>query len=172
MDLARIRAGALRPSLDLVAIDEIVEAVLARMRPTLAGLDVKTVIRSDLPEASLDPVQIDQVLTNLLENAARHSPEGGRITVSVSRFRDAVQVRVGDQGPGIPPEERERVFDAFYRGSDAPDSSGRGLGLAIAHAIVQAHGGRIWIEGTPGSGTTVVFEIPLETDAVASERRT
>jgi two-component system, OmpR family, sensor histidine kinase KdpD len=172
MDLARIRAGALRPSLDLVAIDEVVEAVLARMRPTLAGFDVKTVIRSDLPEASLDPVQIDQVLTNLLENAARHSPDGGRITVSVSRFRDAVQVRVGDQGPGIPPEERERVFDAFYRGSDAPDSSGRGLGLAIAHAIVQAHGGRIWIEGTPGSGTTVVFEIPLETDAVASERRT
>jgi signal transduction histidine kinase len=79
--------------------------------------------------------------------------------------RGAVQVRVADQGPGIPLHERDRVFEAFYRGASAPESSGSGLGLAIAKAVIVAHGGSIWIEDAPGGGCVVAFEIPGEDGA-------
>jgi two-component system sensor histidine kinase KdpD len=158
LDLARIRAGALTPTRQLVAMDEIVEVVLARMRPRLEGFRVTADLPPTLPDVSVDPVQMDQVLTNLLENAGRHSPAGGEIQVSVLWMHGAVQVRVADEGPGIPREERERVFEAFYRGASSPETPGSGLGLAIARAVVVAHGGRIWIEDTP-HGCVVAFEI-------------
>ena len=161
MDLARIRAGALVPSREPAAIDEIVDAVLARMRDQLTGVQIRTNIRSDIPDVLVDPVQIDQVFTNLLENAVRFSPPDGQIQVSASVFRDSVQVRVTDQGPGIPAADRSRVFDAFYRGEAGPERPGTGLGLAIAHAIVVAHGGRIWVEGAPSGGAAMVFELPI-----------
>jgi len=161
MDLARIRAGALEPVREPAAIDEIVQAVLARMRPQLEAVRVRLNLRPDLPDVFVDPVQIDQVLTNLLENAARHSPPGGEVSISAACFRDTIQVRVADRGPGIPSAERERVFEPFYRGDEEPGRPGSGLGLAIARAIVVGHGGRIWIEGAPGGGTVVVFELPV-----------
>lgn len=167
LDLTKIRAGALTSTRQPSAMDEIVEAVLARMRPRLTTVRIKTKIREGLPEVMVDPMQMDQILTNLLENAARHSPPEGEIQVAVSSFRNAVQVRVSDRGPGIPEDERERVFEAFYRGTTSPETPGSGLGLAIVKAIVVAHGGRIWIEGTPGRGTSVVFEIPVEGDVSA-----
>jgi two-component system sensor histidine kinase KdpD len=162
MDLSKIRAGALVPAREAAAIDEIVDATVARMRPSLMGVVVRLNVRPDLPEVFVDPVQIDQVLTNLLENAAAHSPPGGEVQVAAAAFRDAIQVRVADQGDGIPEAERERVFEAFYRGDAAPERPGSGLGLAIAQAVVVAHGGRIWIEGAPGGGTVVVFELPVK----------
>ena len=163
LDLAKIRAGALIPTRQAAAVDEIVGAVLARMRPRLQapGIRVETKIRPDLPDVMVDEMQLDQVLTNLLENAARYTPAGSEIQVSAGVFREAVQVRVSDRGPGIPTEERERVFEAFYRGGRSPEMPGSGLGLAIAKAIVTAHGGRIWVEGAPGGGAAVVFEIPI-----------
>jgi two-component system sensor histidine kinase KdpD len=162
LDLARIRAGALTPTRQQGAMDEIIEVVLARMRPRLARHTVAADLPSDLPDVSVDPVQLDQVLTNLLENAGRHAPEGSEIRVGVQWIRDAVQVRIADQGPGIPLDERERVFEAFYRGSSSPETSGSGLGLAISKAVVVAHGGRIWIESGPDGGCVVAFEIPRE----------
>ena len=162
LDLARIRAGALTPTRQQAAMDEIVEVVLARMRPRLARHTVAADLPSDLPDVSVDPVQLDQVLTNLLENAGRHAPEGSEIRVSVQWIRDAVQVRIADQGPGIPMDERERVFEAFYRGSSSPETPGSGLGLAISKAVVVAHGGRIWVESGPDGGCVVAFEIPRE----------
>ncbi|MGZ8623359.1 MAG: sensor histidine kinase [Actinomycetota bacterium] len=163
LDLAKIRAGALIPTRQAAAVDEIVGAVLARMRPRLEaqGIHVETKIRPDLPDVMVDEMQLDQVLTNLLENAARYTPAGSEIQVSAGVFREAMQVRVSDRGPGIPAEERERVFEAFYRGGRSPEMPGSGLGLAIAKAIVTAHGGRIWVEGAPGGGAAVVFEIPI-----------
>jgi two-component system sensor histidine kinase KdpD len=162
MDLARIRSGALIPSREPVALDEVAGAVLARLRPQLSGLHVRTQFREDVPEVAADPLQMDQVITNLVENAVRYSPRGGELVVSVARFRHAVQVRVTDHGPGIPSELRERVFEAFERGDASPGRSGTGLGLAIARAIVVAHDGRIWIEGAPAGGTAAVFEIPID----------
>ena len=117
---------------------------------------------ADLPDVSVDPVQLDQVLTNLLENAGRHAPEGSEIRVSV---RVDPRRRPGPgrgRGPGDPGDERERVFEAFYRGSSSPETPGSGLGLAISKAVVVAHGGRIWIESGRGGGCVVAFEIPRE----------
>ena len=157
LDLARFEAGALTPSKQPVAIDEILESVLHRLQPRLSGFRVRTLIR-DTPEISADPVQLDQVFTNLLENAARFSPPGGEIGIAIAPWKHAVQVRISDQGKGIAPGERERVFDAFYQGDAG--GHGSGLGLTIARAIVLAHGGRIRIEGAPTGGVSVVFELP------------
>ena len=164
LDLARIRAGALTPTRQPGAMDEIVEVVLARMRSRLADHVVTADLPATLPDVSVDPVQLDQVLTNLLENAGRHAPKGSEIRVSVLWMHGAVQVRVSDEGPGIPLDERDRVFEAFYRGSSSPETPGSGLGLAISKAVVVAHGGRIWIEDNPGGGCVVAFEIPGEDD--------
>jgi two-component system sensor histidine kinase KdpD len=166
LDLAKIRAGALTPARIPAAIDEIVEATIARMRPQYGSVRVRASIGADLPDVSVDPLQIDQMLTNLLENAIRHSPPGGAVEVQVAMLPGTappvVRVRVVDQGPGIAPEERERVFEAFYRGAQSPERPGSGLGLAIAKAVVVGHGGRIWIEGGPDGGAAVVFEFPAE----------
>jgi two-component system, OmpR family, sensor histidine kinase KdpD len=170
LDLAKVRAGALVPAKQPTDAEEVLEAVLHRMAPRLSRTRVRTVVRPDLPEIPVDPVQLDQVLTNLLENAARFSPVGGEIVVTVAPWRGAVQFRVADQGPGIPQADRERVFDAFVRGDASDGRSGSGLGLAIARAIVLAHGGRIWIEGAPSGGTAVVFELPVsDAEPVAQE---
>jgi two-component system sensor histidine kinase KdpD len=160
MDLARIRAGALTPQREPVAIDEVAGSVITRLRPRLEGVTLRLAIRDDVPEVFADPMQLDQVLTNLVENAAGHSPPGGEIGVSAAPFVDVVQIRVTDQGPGVPVAERERVFEPFYRAGADPERPGSGLGLAIVRAIVVAHGGRIWIEGAPGGGAAVVLELP------------
>jgi two-component system sensor histidine kinase KdpD len=162
LDLARIRAGALIPRRVPTAVDEVIEAVVARMRPRLEGLSVELQFAPDLPEVPVDPMQIDQVFTNLLENAARHSPRSGTVRIHVAVDDHVLVGRVADEGPGIPPEERERVFEAFYRGREDPERAGSGLGLAIVQAIVTAHGGRIWVEETAGGGSAFVFEIPVE----------
>jgi two-component system, OmpR family, sensor histidine kinase KdpD len=169
LDLARIEAGALVPAKEPVAIDEIVETVLHRMERRFGSVRVRTQFR-DAPEVAADPVQIDQVVTNLLENAIRFSPDGGEVTVSVVPWKDSVQVRVTDRGPGIAPDQRGRVFEAFYRG-DADGRSGSGLGLAIARAIVLAHGGRIRAEGSPAGGASVVVELPaIEPSRITAPR--
>ncbi|MGZ4137057.1 MAG: sensor histidine kinase, partial [Actinomycetota bacterium] len=160
LDLAKARAGAMAPAKEPTAVDEIVESVLHRMAGRLANVRVRTALRDDVPEIRADPVQLDQVITNLLENAARFSPPGGEVLIAVAPWHgDGVQVRIADEGPGVPPEERERVFEPFYRRDDG-HRTGSGLGLAIARAIVLAHGGHIWIEGTPLGGAAVVFELP------------
>ena len=171
LDLARIRAGALTPTRHEAGLDEIAEAVVARLAPRLDWVRVVLDIADDVPSVAVDEMQLDQVMTNLLENAARHSPPDGEIRLSVAPADDAVVVRVSDRGPGIAEDDRERVFEAFYRGASSPDSPGTGLGLAIANAIVTAHGGRIWIEDAPGGGTCFVFEIP-SSDLFAHEVHT
>jgi two-component system sensor histidine kinase KdpD len=163
LDLARFEAGVLTPSKQPVAVDEILALVLHRLEPRMSSVRIRTVIR-DTPEIMADPVQLDQVFTNLLENALRFSPPGGEIAIAISPWKKAVQVRISDQGRGISPEDRERVFDAFYQG-DAGGNVGSGLGLTIARAIVLAHGGRIRMEGSPTGGVSVVFELPTRDGA-------
>ena len=162
LDLARIRAGALIPRRVPTAVDEVAEVVVARMRPRLGSVRLELGLAPDLPEIAADPVQLDQVLTNLLENAARHAPGDGIVRLTVDPIDTGVRVRVTDDGPGIPPEQREKVFEAFYRGRVEPERPGSGLGLAIVRAIVTAHGGRIWVEEAAGGGTAMVFDLPIE----------
>ena len=157
MDLSRMRAGAVTPSKAPTAVDELIEGVIARSGPLLKDHDIRLMLRENLPEIPLDLGQIDQALMNVLENAARFTPAGRRITVAAARWRDGVQVRIIDRGPGIPREERERVFEPFVRGEG---SAGTGLGLAIARAIVEAHGGTIRVADEPGGGAAIVIELP------------
>jgi two-component system sensor histidine kinase KdpD len=157
MDLSRMRAGALVPATAPAAIDEVVEGAVAHAESMLADHDVRLILRDNLPEVPIDVVLIDQALTNVLENAARFTPAGREIRVTAARWQRGVQVRIADQGPGIPAEERGRVFEPFIRGTG---STGTGLGLAIARAIVEAHGGTIRLGEAPGGGLAVVIELP------------
>jgi two-component system sensor histidine kinase KdpD len=158
LDLSRMRAGALTPAKVSSAIDEVVEGVVGRLQPTLDRHDVRLMLRDNLPEVPMDVVQIDQALTNLLENAAKFSRPGSTITVSAARWHDTAEVSVGDQGPGIPEQDRQRVLEPFVRGENG---GGAGLGLSIARAIVEAHGGQLRIVDAPGGGTRVIFRLPL-----------
>ena len=112
---------------------------------------------------NIDPDRMTQVLTNILDNALRHTPEGGQITLSAQNVQEGVQLSVQDNGPGIQGEDANRIFNRFYRIDDARnrDSGGSGLGLAIAKSIVQAHDGKIWAESGPGQGLTVFIQLPV-----------
>jgi len=161
MDLSRMKSGALLPQPEPVPIEDLVTSVVRRLHPALAGRTVRTRLREDIPPVAMDVVQMDQVLTNLLENAVRYSAPGSEIAVSASRWQDMVEVRVSDRGPGIAPTDRDLVFEEFYRRDVEGRRGGTGLGLAIARAVVAAHGGSIWIEDTPGGGATVGFRLPF-----------
>jgi signal transduction histidine kinase len=118
----------------------------------------------ELPVGTLraDPNGLTQVIRNLLANARRHAGLAGRVKLSAVATGERLTIRVDDDGPGVPPRERERVFDRFHRSEAARDrgSGGSGLGLAIARSIVEQHEGRIWIESSPLGGARVAFEIP------------
>ena len=130
---------------------------------------VRTTIRSDLPPVDADPIQIGQVLSNIIENAVRFSPERSEIHITAARWRSAVQVRIADQGPGIPSSDRDRVFEEFYRQDAGAGRGGTGLGLAIARAVVIAHGGTISAGSAPGGGAAIVFELPVAVDGSDDE---
>ena len=164
LDLSRLRAGALTPSKAPAAIDELIEAVVARLQPLLKGRDVSITVREDLPEVPVDLVQVDQVLTNLIENAVKFSPPNSPIHIFAVGSVKGVRVTVADKGPGIPKEARERVFQPFERGQD--EAVGTGLGLAIAKAVVVAHGGRMWAQDGAGGGAALTFELPTEEEGV------
>ena len=117
-------------------------------------------IPEDMPPIQFDYVHIDQVLTNLLENAARHTPAGSEIRVAVRLRRDGAEVSVSDAGPGLPPLATERVFKPFYRAEDS-HAPGTGLGLAVAKGLVEANGGRIWAENLPDGGARFTFTLPI-----------
>ncbi len=159
LELSRHRAGALANT-SPGAIDEIIDSVLARMQGALSHHQVRLIIGPGLPEVPMDMVQIDQLLSNILENAIKFSSLESEIRISAIRWQNAVRVRVTDQGPGVPPDQRERVFEPFV-GDRKGNGAGTGLGLSIAHAIVISHGGKIWLEGAPGGGTAVTFDLPI-----------
>lgn len=168
LDLARMRAGALVPAKEPVFVEDVIAVALRRLRRILDGFSTKTNIRPQLPAVDADPVQLEQVLSNILENAVRYSTKGSEIQISAVRRQETVQTRVTDQGPGIAPEDRQRVFEEFYSRDLGSGRGGSGLGLAIAQAVVVGHGGRIWVEGAPGGGTAVAFELPMAKEALGN----
>jgi two-component system, OmpR family, sensor histidine kinase BaeS len=135
--------------------------VAASFRPQAeaAGVAISVAASDGLANAEVDPARTREVLANLLSNALRHTPGGGRIDLSAELIPSGgVTVRVTDTGSGIPAEAMERIFDRFYR---SPDSPGSGLGLPIAQQLVEAQGGTIHAESAPGAGTTITFTLPL-----------
>jgi two-component system sensor histidine kinase KdpD len=161
LDLSRLRAGALVPSKVEGSIDEVIESVLRRLRTQLADRELRVDIQQDVPDVPMDVVQIDQVVTNLIENAVKFSLPASPISVSASGWDGGIRVRVANLGHRVRREERDRLFEPFERG-EGETVGGTGLGLAIAKAIVVAHGGRIWMDDAPAGGTAVAFELPSE----------
>lgn len=126
------------------------------------GFGVEIRLEEAVPGKVLaDPDRLHQVLTNLLSNAARHSPRGGTVEVRIRRGEGKLRVAVTDHGTGIPPEFRPRVFEKFAQANTSSSlrKGGTGLGLSISHAIIERHGGRIWFETEVGAGTTFTFEL-------------
>lgn len=159
LSLSRIEAGALRPDRQAVAIDELVAESVKRLGRVIGDRRVQVDLAPDLPLANGDYTQLEQVLGNLLENAARHTPPRSVIRVGASPAADGmVAVWVDDDGSGVMPFERERIFEPFRRGHD---SSSSGIGLAICKAIVEAHGGVIAVDAAPSGGARFRFTVPV-----------
>ena len=160
LDLSRMEAGALHPQRALHDVGALVEDVLGRLRDRTAGHAVRTSIPDDLQPAWLDYVEIDQVLSNLVENAAKYAPAGSTIEVTVRAAGDHVEIEVSDRGPGIPLEALPRVFEPFFRvRREGP--AGIGLGLAVAKGLIEAHGGTITVRNREGGGTQFRVSMPL-----------
>src|SRR5436190_13393700 len=155
---SRLEAGGLQPTTHPQDLRELISAVVDRLQPRLAGRAVTLDIADELPPVACDYAQIDQVVANLLENAALHTPAGTPITLQASRQGEDVRVAVADGGPGIPEVQRARLFRAFERGQTR--APGTGLGLTIARGFVEAHGGRLWLEDGPERGARFVFTLP------------
>jgi signal transduction histidine kinase len=160
LDVARIEAGKLvvepRPGDALRLVREAVET----FQPVAAarGIALACQAAGGTPPARFDPARLVQVLVNLLDNAVKFTPKGGAVTVHVGPWEGGVRVAVSDTGPGIPEQTRQRLFERHWQGA-APDRRGLGLGLYIARSLVEAHGGRIWVESTPGAGSTFLFTL-------------
>jgi two-component system, OmpR family, sensor histidine kinase KdpD len=165
LDMSRIEGGALKPEKEWYPIDELIHDVLGHMQPLLQGRKVQTNLPDDLPPVELDYLQIDQVLTNLIENAVRYTPADSPVEISARVDGDNMLISVADRGPGIPEVDLERVFDKFYRVMPTQSRTARpvgsGLGLAVSRGLVEAHGGRIWAENQKGGGAVFRFTLPL-----------
>lgn len=161
LDLSRIEGGALRPDREWYDVAELVSDVARRLRTRSAGHPVTTDVSPELPLLWFDYVEIAQVLMNLGENAIKYTPAGTPIRISAHATHDAIEFAVSDRGAGIPADQAARLFEKFYRGEAAGRVPGTGIGLTICRGLVEAHGGRIWVESRLGEGTTVRFTIPL-----------
>ncbi|WP_090732213.1 ATP-binding protein [Azotobacter beijerinckii] len=164
LDMTRLGHGALKLERDWVAPVDIVATSLQRLRPVLAPFALETRIPAELPLLHVHAALIEQALVNVLENAARFSPPGGRLRVAVESDGAELRLSVSDQGPGIPPAEREKIFDMFYTAARGDRGGpGTGLGLAICQGILGAHGGRITVgDGLDGQGATLILHLPLQ----------
>lgn len=162
LDMTRLEAGAVVPSREWHVLEEIVGSAVHRVARDLGDRPIHTDLPADLPLVSVDGLLVEQVLVNLLENAARYTPAGSPIEIAARDTGGSVEIRVADRGPGLPPGAEERVFEKFYRGSAArPDGRrGVGLGLAICRGIARAHGGQILARNRPGGGAEFVLTVP------------
>ncbi len=161
LDLSRVEGGALRPDKEWYDVAELMADVTSRLVKLASRHEVRTEVESDLPLLYFDYVEIAQVLMNLGENAVKYTPSGTTITLTARHVSDAIEFAVCDAGPGIPPTEVGRLFDAFYRVDPTGRIGGAGIGLSISKGLVEAHGGHIWVESQAGKGTTFRFTIPL-----------
>ena len=158
LDMSRIEAGGLRVDPHPTELGRLLEASGARLRVREPDRQLALDVPPELPRVLADEQRIAQVLDNLLTNAARYSPPDTRIGVRARAVDGHVEVAVQDHGPGVPEDKRELVFDKFVRLDNHP--GGSGLGLAICRGIVQAHGGRIWVEANRDRGSTFAFSLP------------
>lgn len=162
LDMTRLEAGALRPRTDWVDLQDVIDAARRRAARLLSRHTVRVTVPPALPLVCLDPVLMEQVLFNLLDNAQKYSPDGSTISLWASHSGTELTLEISDQGPGIPAEDRDRVFDMFYRVDQTDRQSGTGLGLAICRGIVTAHGGTLTADsGLNGVGASLILRLPM-----------
>jgi signal transduction histidine kinase len=172
LDLSRLESGETPLQRESVPLHPLVSQVLSEIEVARSdrGVAIQDLVPDDLPQILVDRERVHQVLFNLLDNAVRFTPPGGRVVVSARRSNGSCEVAVADTGPGIAPEHLPRLFERFYRvdPSRSHRDGGTGIGLAIARSVVEAHGGRIRAESEMGKGSTFTFELPV---APAAETR-
>ena len=159
LDLTRLEAGAMKLDLQVQPIDDVIGVVLRRMERELAGHPIEVHVPDDLPPVAIDALLIQQVLVNLLDNAAKFSPAGSPIELSATLEGGVPVVSVADRGPGLVPGTEWKVFEKFFRGEGRPQT-GSGIGLAICRGIVELHGGMIVAENRAGGGAVFRFTLP------------
>lgn len=165
LDLSKIEAGRMELEIEMWSLRDILEVVQNTMRPLAAkkGIELQVESNGQIPPVPLDVSRVRQVLLNLVGNAIKFTPEGGQVWVRADADDGAARIEVGDTGPGIPPEERQRIFFEFQQvttgiRSDKPE--GTGLGLALAKKFVEMHGGKLWVESEVGKGSRFFFTLP------------
>jgi signal transduction histidine kinase len=170
LNVARLEAGTLGLELRPTDVSDLVGRVADRARTGL-GDDARVSVEVDLPDGALvadaDPEKLTQIMEQLVDNAVKFSPEGGTITVAGRRRADSVEVRVSDEGIGIPHADQQRIFTKFYRadGVSGPNATGTGLGLFLVRGLLAAMGGRISVDSVEGRGSTFAFELPVSKGA-------
>jgi two-component system sensor histidine kinase KdpD len=165
LDMARLQSGSVQLNLQWQPLEEVVGSALQAVGGLMTRHRVVTAIAHDLPLLDFDAVLIERVFCNLLENAAKYTPAGSTVTISARLSDDDVVTTVEDDGPGLPPGREEALFEKFARGERESATPGVGLGLAICRAIVEAHGGRIWVDAGNGPrehrGARFHFTLPV-----------
>jgi two-component system sensor histidine kinase KdpD len=168
LEMSRLQSGAVRIHKEEQPLEEVVGAAMARFEDQFGTRKVTTNLPPDLPMVPIDATLMEQVFINLIENALKYSPPTGSLHVAALKGEDSILVEVSDRGPGIPAGEEKKIFDPFSRATSANGehadqrSNGAGLGLAICRAIVEAHGGAIWVENRPRGGAVFRFTLPLK----------
>jgi two-component system, OmpR family, sensor histidine kinase KdpD len=160
LDMSRLEGRTAEPRVEWCSVEEVIHAAIDEL--ALAPATFALAVDAELPLIRADAVQLERAFANLLENAARYSG-GHPVSVRARAVGHRIMVRIVDRGPGVPPAERARIFEPFYRAPNATNGHrGSGLGLAIVRGFVEANGGRVWVESQPGQGSTFVVELPLE----------
>ena len=162
LEASRIQAGGLKLEPTDVHLPRLAEKVVDGFRTQTSLHTFDLDFPPDLPPVWGDPERLREVLSNLVSNAVKYSPEGGTVWVGGRVDQTGVTVYIADQGIGIPPEQQSRIFDRFHRVESGLHrrTEGTGLGLYLVKAIVEAHGGRVWVESAPGRGSIFMFTLP------------
>jgi NtrC-family two-component system sensor histidine kinase KinB len=163
LDLSKIEAGKMEMELSSIPTRILFEKTVAvfKAQSEEKAVNLSCNVQEGLPNVKADDNKITWVLTNLISNALRYTPSGGHIKLSAESFGPSVQISVSDDGPGIPYEYQSKIFDKFVQVKSDKAVGGSGLGLAICKEIVRAHGGTIWVDSVPGSGSTFTFTLPI-----------
>jgi PAS domain S-box-containing protein len=165
LDMSRLEAGLLRLDTQSASISKLIEETVAEARIGAPEREITVDVEEGLPLVNIDPKRIRQVLDNLIDNATKYSEKGTTVMIEAQCVGSEVQISMADQGMGIPPEHREKVFERMYRVEQRlnPELKGAGLGLAICKGLVEAHGGQIWVESEVGQRSTFYFTLPVYT---------